>query len=76
MLRARFSLLALTFLLASGLGLATGCDGGEKKKKMDECSAKAKDMEDGEACKKCCTDAGASGHTYMNLGEASCTCSG
>lgn len=76
MLNARTPLLLLSFLLASGLGFAVGCDGGEKAKKMEECSAKAKDMKDGDECKKCCEDAGASGHSYMNLSETTCTCNG
>lgn len=76
MLRARTPLLVFSFLLASGLGLTVGCDGGEKAKKMEECSEKASEMEDAEACKKCCEDAGASGHSYMNLSETTCTCNG
>ena len=76
MLTARTPFLLLSFLLASGLGLAVGCDGGEKAKKMEECSTKAKDMKDADECKKCCEDAGASGHSYMSLDETTCTCNG
>ena len=76
MLRNRLSLLVFSFIFASGLGLTVGCDGGEKKKKMEACAEKAKEMKDGDECKKCCEDAGASGHTWMNLSEASCSCSG
>ena len=65
------------FVCVVGLGLAMGLTAGcanESAKKAKECEAKAEEMADSEACKQCCEDAGAAGHSYVNLDKAECKC--
>ena len=61
------------------LGFVVGCGGtGSKQadpKQAEKCAVKDKTnpaFEDGEACKKCCGDAGASGHMWMYSDGCKC----
>jgi hypothetical protein len=51
----------------------TGC-GGPDKAKMEACTKDPAALKDGDGCKACCKEAGASGHAWMGLDEPSCSC--
>lgn len=60
------------FVIAVSMFLAAGCGGtgskGADPKKAEACASKEKTnpaFSDGDACKKCCGEAGASGHMWM-----------
>ena len=65
-------------IAALGLLSAIGCgntQGGVDQKKAEKCAVKEKTNpahEDGDACKKCCSEAGASGHMWIFTDG--CTC--
>lgn len=66
-------LISLGFVLClTGLGLS-GC-GGPDKAKMEACTKDPAALKDGDSCKKCCAKAGANGHAWIGMGEASCKC--
>ncbi len=61
-------LTALAFALSLGVGF-TACD---KKPKGDPAACKTS-AKDGDACKACCSNAGASGHMWNGLSNE-CSC--
>ena len=65
--------LTLTALLAAlAFTSLTGCKG--NKEALEKCKTDEAALKDSDGCSACCKAAGSNGHTYMNMGEASCEC--
>ena len=64
-------LLLVACLLLLGVQLG-GC--GPDKAKMEACGKSDAALKSGDGCAKCCKDAGAQGHSYMNFDKAECKC--